>query len=108
MNMEICSANTACFDLDLLRSLDISTDMQEKDWSVVLYHNIVFAHGGQRDVDDFIILRLRILQRLPVMETKSAKIDPGGGTFSRSMLLESQSLSIHFEAGDSWLPRESF
>jgi hypothetical protein len=46
MNMEIRSANTACFDLDLLRSLDISTDVQEKDWSVILYQNIVVAHGG--------------------------------------------------------------
>jgi len=32
MNMEICPANTACFDFDLLRrSLDIGTDVQEKD-----------------------------------------------------------------------------
>ena len=32
VNMEICPANTACFDFDLLRrSLDIGTDVQEKD-----------------------------------------------------------------------------
>lgn len=79
MDMEICSANTACFDLDLLRrSLDIGTDVQEKDRSVVLYHNIVVAHGGQRDFDDCVIFGLRVLQRLPVMETTLVEIDQVG------------------------------
>ena len=39
---------------------------------MVLYHNIVVAHRGQRDFDDCIILGLRVFQRLPVMETTSA------------------------------------
>jgi hypothetical protein len=45
---------------------------------VVLYHNIVVAHGGQRDFDDCMILRLRVSQCFPVMETISSEIDPMG------------------------------
>jgi hypothetical protein len=52
---------------------------------VVSYHDIVVTHGGQRDLDDCILLGLRVFQRLPVTETTLAEIDKAGATFSRSM-----------------------
>jgi hypothetical protein len=47
MNMKIRSTNTACFDFDLLEvPSDIWLAVQEQDWSVALYHDIVLAHRG--------------------------------------------------------------
>jgi hypothetical protein len=75
---------------------------------VVLYHNIVVAHGGQRDVDDCIIFGLRVLQRLPVMETTLVEVDQVGVlSVDQSPSLNHTVQACFSKPGDSWLPREN-